>query len=153
MKSIDYQILRLFLVCDQWSTPAAVVRLTRAHGEAVKKYDYIEHRFEMLLREGLICRISTKVNKIHVYRYEITELGKQARDDAKKNPALQNPQPWINRVRAGMSSTGHEIVKRGRGAAIPSPEAPEMSYEMDLEGFIDAKRAGAFDDLMEDCDD
>lgn len=136
MLSIDYDILRLFSVAVMW-TPATVAM------ELKTRSAYARVRLEALQKRG--CVYTTKRGLMK--GYEITELGRQTLDEARHNPVLCNPRPWINRVRAGIDADGHELNLKGR-AAIPAPEKPEMSYEMDLDRWIDDKRAGRYDEVV-----
>lgn len=134
MIALDYQILRLFVWQKRWVLSSFVRELKLPSGR-------VATRLASLIKRELVCR----------YRggYEITEDGRRILRDAVRNKVLRNPHPWIARVRAGLDTDGHELNLPGR-AAIPSPEPAEMSYEMDIDAFIDAKRAGLLNEWLDD---
>ena len=133
MLSIDYEILRLFSVHDQWTPATAAMQLDA-------RLSYVRVRFASLLKKALVYRVRTKT----ISYYKITTEGEQYLSESRRNVALQDPHPWIRRVRSGIDSEGHELTLPGR-AAIPRPEKPEMSYEMDVDAIIarvDGERHG-----------
>lgn len=137
MLSIDYDILRLFSSSKEWTVGGAAAALDL-------RLTYAATRFAALLKQCYLWKVPKKRNPS---LYGITETGRQVLDEARYNPVLQNPYPWINRARAGINTEGRELNLKGR-AAIPCPEPIEKSYEMDLDAFIDAKRAGLLDDIL-----
>jgi hypothetical protein len=133
MLSIDYEILRLFSLCSTWTPVTAAVQLDT-------RVSYTRLRFASLLKKALIYQSKNRWLEF----YKITTEGEQCLSECRRNVVLQDPHPWIRRVRAGIDSEGHELILPGR-AAIPSPEKPEMSYEMDVDAIIanvDAERHG-----------
>ena len=133
MLSIDYDILRLFSVHDQWTPATAAMQLD-------VRVSYVRARFESLLKKALIYQARTRWFSY----YKITDEGEQCLSESRRNVVLRDPHPWIRRVRAGIDSEGHELTLPGR-AAIPHPEKPEMSYEMDVDAIIarvDGERHG-----------
>lgn len=133
MLSVDFVILRLFALTKRWSPESAAIEI---NGQP----RYVRKRFEALFKRRLICKILGK--------YELTDEGREALREAHSNPVLRDPHPWIARVRAGIDSEGHQLKMKGR-AAIPGGAPPELSYTVDMEDFLDRKRAGEFDDLIE----
>jgi len=71
-------------------------------------------------------------------RYLISEDGRAAIADAKAHPsATINAKKWISMVRCGINAKGHQT--RVFNAAIPNKiDAGSLSYEPDMEAFIDA---------------
>jgi hypothetical protein len=133
MLSIDYDILRLFSAHDRWTPATAAMQLGA-------RLSYVRTRFASLLKKSLIYQVRTRWFSY----YKITTEGEQCLSESRRNVALRDPHPWIRRVRAGIDSEGHELVLPGC-AAIPRPEKPEMSYEMDVDAIIarvDAERHG-----------
>jgi hypothetical protein len=133
LKPIDYEILRQFV---RYGTPWTAIQLADFLGEPTRK---IAGRFLVLLRDKLIY-----CPGLQKQRYRITDLGRDALDNAKQSPhAGQDPGPWIARARAGIDSQGRQT--RLDKCAIPKPTKHPLSYEMDLDAYIDAKRAGELD--------
>lgn len=136
MKPVDYEILRQFVRYHgvKWTVRALADFLGEPHRK-------IAGRFRVLAQEALIYQPNPAKQC-----YVITDTGREALDNAKQSPFTgADPTAWIARARSGMNSQGDPLNLKGR-AVIPKPQKHPLSYEMDMEAYLDAKRAGDLDE-------